>query len=620
MEPAARSGPSRPAPLERAEPALVRWRVRAVAVVALAASAAYLGWRALATLDASVLSLSLLALEVHAAVRLGLLTFCLWDLGAEGNGPPAEHTGDLRAAVLIPVGSEPLELLLPTVASAVALEPAHDTWVIDEGARPEVRRLALDLGARYLAVGGFNQALEVVDADVIGVLTPGYVAEAGLLTQTAGYFEDPRLAVVQGSVDSLDGLPGPSGARWRAEEAFFHRLVQPGANRWGAAQWCGPGAVLRVAALREVGGVVGAACAPELSTTIRLQRAGWRTRHHSPVLARGLATPAAGGYRHQRARRDAAALIGLWRENAFFGAGLRPTQRLAYAACLLGWFDAWWALGCLLVPLAVLLRGAVPIRADGATFALAFVLTFCLQRLAVLELARDRAPNVFSPVAALARMPSDLWAPVSVLRIARARPPAKVRRGAPACWWVLYLAQWAGGLAGGYAAASFAGLTPVHYREVWVAWAAVAWVGLNGALLMRAAGQLRQEASHVERRASVRFDLQLTGVLGDYHCDVVALSLTGAGVRLPAAVTGKVELGDEGALCFELGDSHELRVAVRSLRLRPDQTLDVGVEFTGGQQGARTRLARALFQSETPARRGPEAPGGSAASGQTIAA
>ncbi len=62
-----------------------------------------------------------------------------------------------------------------------------------------------------------------------------------------------------------------------------------------------------------------------------------------------------------------------------------------------------------------------------------------------------------------------------------------------------------------------------------------------------------------------------------------------------------MELGDEGALCFELGHGHELRVAVRSLRLSPDRILDVGVEFTSGQQGERTRLALALFRSQAPA-------------------
>ena len=54
-----------------------------------------------------------------------------------------------RVAVLIPTYDEAEEVLLPTIAAAVALQPAHETWVLDDGRRPWVAALAHDLGARY---------------------------------------------------------------------------------------------------------------------------------------------------------------------------------------------------------------------------------------------------------------------------------------------------------------------------------------------------------------------------------------------------------------------------------------------------------------------------------------
>jgi cellulose synthase (UDP-forming) len=66
-------------------------------------------------------------------------------------------------------------------------------------------------------------------------------------------------------------------------------------------------------------------------------------------------------------------------DNPLTAPGLTLPQRLAYAFTLLGWFDAWRSLGYLLVPVGVLLTGAVPIHAPLRSFALAFVATFTLQ-------------------------------------------------------------------------------------------------------------------------------------------------------------------------------------------------------------------------------------------------
>jgi hypothetical protein len=38
------------------------------------------------------------------------------------------------------------------------------------------------------------------------------------------------------------------------ERRLFYRAIQPGRNRWAAAFWCGTNAVVRVSALRDVGG------------------------------------------------------------------------------------------------------------------------------------------------------------------------------------------------------------------------------------------------------------------------------------------------------------------------------------------------------------------------------
>ena len=79
---------------------------RAVAVLALTATAVYLGWRAVATIDPAVwwLSIPLFVLELHAAVGLGLYTFSLWDMHA---GPSSRPVWSTRRPGAGPGGGRP---------------------------------------------------------------------------------------------------------------------------------------------------------------------------------------------------------------------------------------------------------------------------------------------------------------------------------------------------------------------------------------------------------------------------------------------------------------------------------------------------------------------------------
>ena len=92
-----------------------------------------------------------------------------------------------RIAVLVPTYNEALEVLTPTVAAAIAMRLPHETWVLDDGGRPEVARLAQDLGARYLAredhvsakAGNINHAMGLIEADFVAILGADHVASPG---------------------------------------------------------------------------------------------------------------------------------------------------------------------------------------------------------------------------------------------------------------------------------------------------------------------------------------------------------------------------------------------------------------------------------------------------------
>ena len=404
-----------------------RFLIRTVAVAALAITTAYLAWRTLHTvnLDAWFVALPLLILEIHAALGLGLFTFSLWDVDRRPEPGPVPVS--LKVAVLVPTYNEGTEILVPTVAAAMSLEPAHETWVLDDGDRPEIARMAEALGARYLArpdhnhakAGNINHALGVIDADIIAVLDADHVARPGFLTRTVGYFNDPRVALVQTPQDFYNAESfehdGDGEAEPFHEQTLFYRLLQPGKNRWNGAFWCGTNALVRTEALRGVGGAATETITEDIHTTIRLHRRGWHTVYHNEVLARGLAASDAAQYQLQRNRWGTGAMQVLRIENPLVVPGLTLAQRLSYAATLLGWFDAWRTLGFLVLPPLVLLTGAIPIAADGWTFLAWFTATYASQQAALYLLGRGAYRPLLSILFELVRMTPNLVATLTLV-------------------------------------------------------------------------------------------------------------------------------------------------------------------------------------------------------------
>jgi cellulose synthase (UDP-forming) len=583
-----------------------------VAVLALTVTTVYLVWRVAVTVDLAVwwLSVPLYLLELHAAAGLGLYVFSLWDVHAGPRTRPVRET-PLRVAVLIPTWNEPPEVLAPTIAAAVALQPVHETWVLDDGNRPHIAGLAADLGARYLRrpdrrhakAGNLNHALEVVQADVVAVLDADHVARPDFLVNTLGYFDDPRVALVQTPQDFYN-LESFEHSRTAARDGFneqslFYRAILPGKNRWQAAFWCGTNALLRVSALKQVGGVATGTVTEDIHTTIRLHAAGWRTIYHNEVLARGLAAAGASQYLLQRHRWGTGAMQVLRADNPLTVRGLTWPQRLAYAFTLFGWFDAWRSLGYLLVPIAVLLTGAIPIRAPLGTFAVAFAVTFTLQQLALWLLGRGWQRPWLAILFDLVRLPSNLAATMTLLGrrttqfkvTPKGRTGERPHRAQPPL--ILSAVVVVSGLTTVWFVATIAGRTPLHYGVRAAAFAAAGWLAFNLVLVAAAIARIRAIRYGAERRASVRFPVTLPAELDGVACTATDLSMTGARISAPSPLPA-----EPSTLVLEApGRAVGLRCAVRARLDHPDGSQTVAVEFQPGQWPAISALTHLLFNT-----------------------
>ena len=123
------------APIDEWSPSMTML-ARSLAVLCVTVSFAYIGWRVTATLNWSAwwVSIPFVALEAHLAARLAITMAELWDIHSGPQVAAVDHAPGL-VAVFIATYDEGPEVLLPTIAAAVELQPAHETWVLDDGDR-----------------------------------------------------------------------------------------------------------------------------------------------------------------------------------------------------------------------------------------------------------------------------------------------------------------------------------------------------------------------------------------------------------------------------------------------------------------------------------------------------
>ena len=588
---------SRPNPESRAK--LTRIHVAAVTAVLIGVS--YLVWRWLFTVDLNYwwVALPLIIAETHNVIGLGLYTLALWDIDISPPWRPVDET-EWRVAVLIPTYNEPEEVLLPTIAAAMAMEPPHETWVLDDGRRPEVHQLAMELGAHYLTrpdnshykAGNLNHALEIIEADIYAVFDADHVAAPNFLRHTLCYFDDPQVAVVQTpqdfyNTDSFEHQRQSEEAIFH-EEAVFYRVIGPGKNLWDGAFWCGTSSLVRSQALKDVGGVATETVTEDIHTTIRMNRKGWKGVYHNEVLARGLAPADALQYMVQRNRWALGAMQVLRIENPVFSRGLTFGQRLSFITTILAWFDSWRTVTFILLPAAVIFTGASPINAPGSVYVPAFLLAFLSQFFALRLLARGYYPPVLSLVFEMLRLPAVLPATLAIFN-PKKRHTFKVTSKAaqddrdkikPPQVLIALMAVCTISIV--WFLVTIFGFTPTHYGAN-----APAVIGsfifacVNFWLISIAIKRIRGAQYAGNRRNGFRFEVFLRGEIDGRTCVIRDISLTGARVE---AATTNLQSGQQIELTVPTGEtSHALKAEV--IRARPQAGNDmIALRFLPGQR------------------------------------
>ena len=361
------------------------WReqlIRTVAVVAVVYAAYWIYWRWTNTINtdpvAFVPSIILLLAETWAVIGMFFFVMLTWRL-TERVPPPAPPGRTVD--VFITNFDEPLEVLRRTAIGARAIRYPHRTYLLDDGKREDVRLMAEELGIGYVRrvgnqnakSGNLNFAISQTSGEFILQLDADHVPHPAIVDRMLGYFNDPKMAIVQApqdfyNVDSFTHVVNDEGRRLWEENRIFFSLIQPGRDHWNASFFCGSCGIIRRSALESVGGFASQTIIEDMETTIRLQQAGFKTAYHRETLAYGLAPGSAGAYHVQRLRWGQGAMQVLRKLKPLTMKGLTLPQRLAYFAGTACYFEGWQKAVFYLMPLMFFFTGVLPVAGNQEAF------------------------------------------------------------------------------------------------------------------------------------------------------------------------------------------------------------------------------------------------------------
>lgn len=313
--------------------------------------------------------------------------------------------------VFIATYNEPLDVLEKTIAGALALDWPTDKLfihVLDDGQRDWLGDYCRDRGVNHVLrgnnfhakAGNINAALKRTYAPFILILDADFVPQKPMLMRAMGFFDDPKIGIVQMPHHFFNDTPLQTNMDMRAtlpdEQRFFFDVIQPGRDGWDCAFCCGSNGIIRRSAIEEIGGAMPTdSITEDMLLTLALLRRGYVTRYLGERLAIGLAPETLDAYFVQRARWAQGGVQLLYVEHGPFGRGLTMLQRLFFN-------PSHWLSQSICQPVAMatpaifLLTGVPPLL----NASLAEIFTLQLPAVAAAMMFMNfLAPREFSPIA-----------------------------------------------------------------------------------------------------------------------------------------------------------------------------------------------------------------------------
>ncbi|RXT33568.1 glycosyltransferase [Bradyrhizobium betae] len=338
--------------------------------------------------------------------------------------------------VFICTYNEEVSILERTIIGATGMKyPNYRVWVLDDGRRDWLEKLAGELGCRYLArpdnkgakAGNINHALRHVTGladppEFISVLDADFVPMPEFLARAMCLFRDPGVAVVQTPQHFINADPIQTNLAatkvWPDEQRFFFDIMMPAKDAWGAAFCCGTSSVIRLSSLVNIGGFPTDSVTEDYLLTLRLKEIGARTVYLNERLTLGLAPEGLKEYITQRSRWCLGFMqICRGRSGPFSRTSrLGVVDRLSLVEAFLSWTSTYVVkVFGLVVPSLYLLFGIKAVQADLSELLGYFLPFYVWYSLTMAWISRGRSMAVMSDVAQYIALPTVLKAAVTGL-------------------------------------------------------------------------------------------------------------------------------------------------------------------------------------------------------------
>ena len=310
------------------------------------------------------LSVVLLALEIGALGLSLVFAYELADVMGRDNPPPQPPSGAVRIAprvcLQVPAYNEPPDLVRQTLEALSKLDyPDYVVQVVvNNTTDPALWRPVEDdcrrLGPRFTFIhlptwpgfkaGALNEATRRLDpsVEIVGIVDADYVVRPDFLSQCVPHLADPTVAFVQTPQNYRDWEDSPYLRGLFYAYRYFFDVTMVARARVNAIIFGGTMGLIRLTALREIGGWAEWCITEDAEASLRLLARGWKSVYINRVFGDGLMPLDFDGLRRQRfrwafggvqiLRRHLSMLLGLSRSRLTAG------QRYHYFAGGLGWF------------------------------------------------------------------------------------------------------------------------------------------------------------------------------------------------------------------------------------------------------------------------------------------
>lgn len=213
--------------------------------------------------------------------------------------PALENIDQPVADILIPTFDEDQFILAGTIDAAKKITGRGEIYVLDDGKRDWLKILCAQKGVSYVRrtsdehakAGNLNHALTFINLPFALILDADMKPAPGILLTAIPHFEDSTVAIVQfpqefSNTDSFQHWK--KGKLWH-DLSFGLITVNTCRNANKAAYWTGSPSIIRVSAIKSIGGVRTGSVTEDLLTTVSLMENGFWVKSLKEIRALGLA-------------------------------------------------------------------------------------------------------------------------------------------------------------------------------------------------------------------------------------------------------------------------------------------------------------------------------------------